>query len=100
LALIFGTLLSSQGADASFVLTLAGFPPGFSFGLFLRSCVSDSIRSFRSDFLGAFRSLLFSLRGPFGGSDFIRIISADLIGGFRDSNENRDDSVEKNSRPE
>ncbi|MFD8978056.1 hypothetical protein, partial [Streptomyces sp. NPDC059593] len=33
LALIFGTLLSSQGADASFVLTLAGFPPGFSFGI-------------------------------------------------------------------
>ncbi|MGW6785342.1 hypothetical protein, partial [Streptomyces sp. NPDC054987] len=27
--LIFGTLLSSQGTDASFVLTLAGFPPGF-----------------------------------------------------------------------
>ncbi|ATW49848.1 hypothetical protein CGZ69_20130 [Streptomyces peucetius subsp. caesius ATCC 27952] len=51
LALIFGTLLSSQGTDASFVLTLAGFPPGAS----LRSCVSDSIRSFRPDFLGAFR---------------------------------------------
>ncbi|MFI5831503.1 hypothetical protein ACIA6C_30345, partial [Streptomyces sp. NPDC051578] len=30
-ALIFGTLLSSQGTDASFVLTLAGFPPGASF---------------------------------------------------------------------
>ncbi|MEU3425372.1 hypothetical protein, partial [Streptomyces gardneri] len=59
LALIFGTLLSSQGADASFVLTLAGFPPGFSF-------VPKPIRSFRSDFLGAFRSLSFSLRGPFG----------------------------------
>ncbi|MFJ9597465.1 hypothetical protein ACIRS3_32565, partial [Streptomyces virginiae] len=24
-----GTLLSSQGTDASFVLTLSGFPPGF-----------------------------------------------------------------------
>ncbi|XIE78000.1 hypothetical protein AB6O49_06890 [Streptomyces sp. SBR177] len=35
LALIFGTLLSSQGADASFVLTLAGFPPGASFVLTL-----------------------------------------------------------------
>ncbi|MFC7263065.1 hypothetical protein, partial [Streptomyces lutosisoli] len=34
LALIFGTLLSSQGTDASFVLTLSGFPPGAS----LRSC--------------------------------------------------------------
>ncbi|MEU7063702.1 hypothetical protein, partial [Streptomyces sp. NPDC046161] len=33
LALIFGTLLSSQGTDASFVLTLAGFPPGASFVL-------------------------------------------------------------------
>ncbi|MFF9842338.1 hypothetical protein, partial [Streptomyces sp. NPDC013740] len=33
LALIFGTLLSSQGADASFVLTLSGFPPGASFVL-------------------------------------------------------------------
>src|SRR5689334_23352626 len=45
LALIFGTLLSSQGTDASFALTretLSGFPPGFS----LRSCVSDSIRPF------------------------------------------------------
>ncbi|PRH77495.1 hypothetical protein C6N75_19935 [Streptomyces solincola] len=28
LALTFGTLLSSQGTDASFVLTLSGFPPG------------------------------------------------------------------------
>ncbi|MFI9294615.1 hypothetical protein, partial [Streptomyces gardneri] len=55
LALIFGTLLSSQGADASFVLTLAGFPPGFSF-------VPKPIRSFRSDFLGAFRSVSLSLR--------------------------------------
>ncbi|THA76277.1 hypothetical protein E6R61_38745 [Streptomyces sp. LRa12] len=54
MALTFGTLLSSQGTDASFVLTqetLLGFPPGAS----LRSCVSDSIRSFRSDFLGAFQ---------------------------------------------
>ncbi|THA56732.1 hypothetical protein E6P78_31875, partial [Streptomyces sp. A0958] len=37
---------SSQGTDASFVLTLAGFPPGAS----LRSCVSDSIRLFRVRF--------------------------------------------------
>ncbi|MFE7410140.1 hypothetical protein, partial [Streptomyces laurentii] len=61
LALIFGTLLSSQGADASFVLTLSGFPPGASF-------VSDSIRSFRSDFLGAFRSRSLSLPFPSGFS--------------------------------
>src|SRR3954447_5325047 len=30
LALTFGTLLSSQGTDASFVLTPTGFPPGAS----------------------------------------------------------------------
>ena len=42
LALTFGTLLSSQGTVASYVLTLSGFPPGAS----LRSCVSDSISSF------------------------------------------------------
>ncbi|MET4661800.1 hypothetical protein ABID80_005550 [Streptomyces sp. PvP037] len=30
MALTFGTLLSSQGTDASFVLTLSGFPPGAS----------------------------------------------------------------------
>ncbi|MEV7442169.1 hypothetical protein AB0O22_13560, partial [Streptomyces sp. NPDC091204] len=39
LALIFGTLLSSQGTDASFVLTRSyirwGFPPGFR-SVFLR----------------------------------------------------------------
>ncbi|MFE6335627.1 hypothetical protein ACFVOK_20790, partial [Streptomyces sp. NPDC057798] len=37
-ALTFGTLLSSQGTVASFVLTLSGFPPGFPsvlrFGLY------------------------------------------------------------------
>src|SRR3954470_6496091 len=42
LALTFGTLLSSQGTDASFVLTPTGFPPGAS----LRSCIPDSIRPF------------------------------------------------------
>ncbi|WP_206745199.1 hypothetical protein, partial [Streptomyces sp. CB03234] len=35
LALIFGTLLSSQGTDASFVLTLSGFPPGASLRYFV-----------------------------------------------------------------
>ncbi|MEV5416324.1 hypothetical protein ACF09G_13315, partial [Streptomyces albogriseolus] len=60
LALTFGTLLSSQGTVASFVLTLSGFPPGAS----LRSCVSDSIRSFRSDFLGAFQVDAFALSFP------------------------------------
>ncbi|OSP40841.1 hypothetical protein B7767_24180, partial [Streptomyces sp. 13-12-16] len=60
LALTFGTLLSSQGTDASFVLTLAGFPPGAP----LRSCVSDSIRSFRSDFPGAFQVPAFAFPFP------------------------------------
>ncbi|MGW1799099.1 hypothetical protein ACWCQN_24805, partial [Streptomyces sp. NPDC001984] len=41
LALTFGTLLSSQGTDASFVLTLSGFPPGAFPSMF-----PDSIRSF------------------------------------------------------
>ncbi|AYL36856.1 hypothetical protein CNQ36_16345 [Streptomyces fungicidicus] len=60
LALIFGTLLSSQGTVASFVLTLSGFPPGAS----LRSCVSDSIRSFsRPDPQSA--GFVFPAVGPF-----------------------------------
>src|SRR3954451_10391140 len=65
LALIFGTLLSSQGTVASFVLTLSGFPPGFP------SVFPTLSDSFVSDFLGAFQvpALAFSLSG---GSDFIR----------------------------
>ncbi|MFI1067946.1 hypothetical protein, partial [Streptomyces spororaveus] len=51
----FGTLLSSQGTDASFVLTLAGFPPGFRSVLAFPT-LSDS---FVSDFLGAFPVLRF-----------------------------------------
>ncbi|MET9477927.1 hypothetical protein, partial [Streptomyces sp. NPDC002922] len=39
-----GTLLSSQGTDASFVLTLSGFPPGFPFGLAFPT-LSDSFVS-------------------------------------------------------
>ncbi|MFD0126468.1 hypothetical protein, partial [Streptomyces virginiae] len=57
LALIFGTLLSSQGTDASFVLTLAGFPPGFRSVLAFPT-LSDS---FVSDFLGAFWRFAFAL---------------------------------------
>ncbi|MFF2513039.1 hypothetical protein, partial [Streptomyces sp. NPDC058086] len=58
LALIFGTLLSSQGTDASFVLTLSGFPPGASLrsyclALFLRFRLYQTVS--RSDFLGAFQ---------------------------------------------
>ncbi|WP_285542003.1 hypothetical protein, partial [Streptomyces lavendulae] len=56
LALIFGTLLSSQGTDASFVLTLAGFPPGFRSVVLVFPTLSDS---FVSDFLGAFQVLRF-----------------------------------------
>ncbi|MCF1598869.1 hypothetical protein, partial [Streptomyces muensis] len=48
----FGTLLSSQGTDASFVLTLSGFPPG-SFPSVLRFRLYQTF--FRSDFLGAFQ---------------------------------------------
>ncbi|MGW2884766.1 hypothetical protein ACWDDN_05240, partial [Streptomyces griseoruber] len=51
LALIFGTLLSSQGTKASFVLTLSGFPPGF-----------PSVFPTLSD--------LFSVRFPVGGIVF------------------------------
>ncbi|WP_234011818.1 MULTISPECIES: hypothetical protein, partial [unclassified Streptomyces] len=63
LALTFGTLLSSQGTDASFVLTPAGFPPGAS----LRSCVSDSIRLFRVRFPveAGFAFQLFAFAFPF-----------------------------------
>ena len=45
LALTFGTLLSYQGTDASFVLTLSGFPPGASlrcFRLYQILSASDS----------------------------------------------------------
>ncbi|MFF3806964.1 hypothetical protein, partial [Streptomyces sp. NPDC002032] len=59
LALIFGTLLSSQGTDASFVLTLSGFPPGFRSVLFLRfrlyqtlSGLTPSQRALSSGLLG------------------------------------------------
>ncbi|MEU1333973.1 hypothetical protein, partial [Streptomyces sp. NPDC005865] len=57
LALTFGTLLSSQGTDASFVLTLSGFPPGASlrcFFLFFVLAFPTLSDSFVSDFLGAF----------------------------------------------
>ncbi|MFJ7271507.1 hypothetical protein ACIQV3_33520, partial [Streptomyces sp. NPDC099050] len=50
LALIFGTLLSSQGTDASFVLTLAGFPPGFRSVLFLRFRLYQSLSRLFSAF--------------------------------------------------
>ncbi|QES27582.1 hypothetical protein DEJ47_15005 [Streptomyces venezuelae] len=68
LALTFGTLLSSQGTDASFVLTLSGFPPGAPLRCFFCSCVSDSIRLFRVRFprcLSGSRSSLSAFAFPF-----------------------------------
>ncbi|MFK0044839.1 hypothetical protein ACIQU4_12145, partial [Streptomyces sp. NPDC090741] len=52
LALIFGTLLSSQGTDASFVLTLSGFPPGFR-SSFLRFRLYQSQFRFSACFPGS-----------------------------------------------
>ncbi|MEV7418538.1 hypothetical protein, partial [Streptomyces sp. NPDC089919] len=72
LALIFGTLLSSQGADASFVLTLAGFPPGASFVLAFPTLSDLS----GPDFLGAFRFQSLSRLFPSGVSDSIRSFRA------------------------
>ncbi|PSJ24438.1 hypothetical protein B7P34_33435 [Streptosporangium nondiastaticum] len=45
----FGTLLSSQGTDASFVLTLSGFPPGASLRCFQPYQIRFPVR-FRSEF--------------------------------------------------
>ncbi|MFD5628857.1 hypothetical protein, partial [Streptomyces sp. NPDC127072] len=64
LALIFGTLLSSQGTDASFVLTretLSGFPPGF-FPSVLRFRLYQTVTG--SDFLGAFQVSAFAFPFP------------------------------------
>ncbi|MFD9621391.1 hypothetical protein ACFWB2_29510, partial [Streptomyces virginiae] len=73
LALIFGTLLSSQGTDASFVLTLSGFPPGFRSVLAFPT-LSDS---FVSDFLGAFQVFAFAFSLS-GGADSIRSFPPDF----------------------
>ncbi|MFE2686489.1 hypothetical protein, partial [Streptomyces mirabilis] len=59
--LIFGTLLSSQGTDASFVLTLSGFPPGASLRS-LRFRLYQTVS--RSDFLGAFQVSAFAIPFP------------------------------------
>ncbi|TPQ16539.1 hypothetical protein FGD71_041130, partial [Streptomyces sporangiiformans] len=56
--------------DASFVLTLAGFPPGAS----LRSCVSDSIRPF-SDPISSVLSRFSLSRFPF---QRVRLYQKDL----------------------
>ncbi|MGW1005336.1 hypothetical protein, partial [Streptomyces sp. NPDC002520] len=73
LALIFGTLLSSQGTVASFVLTLSGFPPGAS----LRSCVSDSIRPFLDPISSALSRFSLS-RFPFRRSQIYQAFSVSL----------------------
>ncbi|MFF3864156.1 hypothetical protein, partial [Streptomyces sp. NPDC002209] len=55
--LIFGTLLSSQGTDASFVLTLSGFPPGFVLRFQLYQIISVVVSELGFEFrwpLGAF----------------------------------------------
>ena len=64
LALTFGTLLSSQGTVASFVLTLSGFPPGFPSVFPTLSDLSDPISSVPS---GSRSRVSLS-----GGSDSIR----------------------------
>ncbi|MFD3935039.1 hypothetical protein ACFWSF_10400, partial [Streptomyces sp. NPDC058611] len=76
----FGTLLSSQGTDASFVLTLSGFPPGFRSVLAVLTfpTLSDS---FVSDFLGAFQVFAFALSLS-DDSDYIRFISPSRSTGF------------------
>ncbi|MEV6735054.1 hypothetical protein, partial [Streptomyces sp. NPDC051364] len=54
LALIFGTLLSSQGTDASFVLTLSGFPPGFRSSFLRFRLYQSQSRSLSRSFAFAF----------------------------------------------
>src|SRR6478609_9305265 len=70
LALIFGTLLSSQGTDASFVLTLSGFPPGFR-SVFLRFRLYQTLSC--PIFLCAFEVLRF-LSFPFRRSRLYQIL--------------------------
>ncbi|MGQ4384943.1 hypothetical protein, partial [Streptomyces sp. SAS_270] len=75
LALIFGTLLSSQGTDTSFVLTLSGFPPGASLLCFQPYQILFPFR-FRSEFVSGGRwrafAYLIAFRLSFGEPDFIR----------------------------
>ncbi|MEU8774535.1 hypothetical protein, partial [Streptomyces sp. NPDC048606] len=74
LALIFGTLLSSQGTDASFVLTLSGFPPGFR-SVFLRFRLYQTLSGPISSVLSRFCAFALSLSG---GSDSIRSFPPDF----------------------
>jgi hypothetical protein len=101
LALTFGTLLSSQGTDASFVLTLSGFPPGAS----LRSCclafptlsdLSDPISSVLSRFpLSRFPFRRFRLYQILSGSDSpSEGVAVPAVGPFR-----RGETVADSRRP-
>ncbi|MEU5438829.1 hypothetical protein AB0G73_36630, partial [Streptomyces sp. NPDC020719] len=67
----FGTLLSSQGTDASFV------PVSGPSGRFLRFRLYQTVSVPISSVLSRFFALAFPLSG---GSDSIRIISAERIG--------------------
>ncbi|MER5312449.1 hypothetical protein ABT034_32265, partial [Streptomyces sp. NPDC002773] len=75
LALIFGTLLSSQGTDASFVLTLSGFPPGFP-SVFRVSSLADPISVSATRWSGLL-GLEFAFAFPFpAGSNTTRLFRA------------------------
>ncbi|MFD9358987.1 hypothetical protein, partial [Streptomyces sp. NPDC060031] len=77
LALIFGTLLSSQGTDASFVLTLSGFPPGASFVLVSPTLSDSFVSDSRSKRVSLSRSFAFALF-LFGDFDSIRSFPPDF----------------------
>ncbi|WAU79307.1 hypothetical protein O1Q96_05795 [Streptomyces sp. Qhu-G9] len=75
LALIFGTLLSSQGTDASFVLTLSGFPPGASLRVSnLTRSVFRSVSGRDSFPVASWEAFAYLIAWwlSFGESDFIR----------------------------
>ncbi|MGW7711186.1 hypothetical protein, partial [Streptomyces sp. NPDC054771] len=67
LALTFGTLLSSQGTDASFVLTLSGFPPGFPFGLAFPTLSDSFVSNSRSKRAKLFRFPVLRFRASLSG---------------------------------
>jgi hypothetical protein len=87
LALIFGTLLSSQGTDASFVLTretLSRLSSG-RFPSVLRFRLYQTVS--RSDFLGAFRLFglpaVLTLSDPFGPDSLSTGLVFAAVGPFR-----------------
>ncbi|WP_079110755.1 hypothetical protein [Streptomyces roseifaciens] len=82
LALTFGTLLSSQGTDASFVLTLSGFPPGASLRCFQPYQIRFPVSPLLNEAVGPNsvsgplleRGFAFQLSLSGGDPDFIRSI--------------------------